>query len=161
YKVHILTKLAAELNKFMLEKVTEDTSSILRSPMPGVVVAVSVKPGDMVAEGQEICVIEAMKMQNSMTAGKMGKGCSAAHVGPRNHSFYGRGDAATQGCALVHVGAAFEVIQEAQHLFIYLVDLTCYTVALAWQVQQPWYVVLAGDHQWEGLNCAALALEGR
>ncbi|XP_011849170.1 PREDICTED: propionyl-CoA carboxylase alpha chain, mitochondrial isoform X1 [Mandrillus leucophaeus] len=88
YKVNILTKLAAELNKFMLEKVTEDTSSVLRSPMPGVVVAVSVKPGDtatlslsveiclfwtfQVAEGQEICVIEAMKMQNSMTAGKTG-----------------------------------------------------------------------------------------
>jgi propionyl-CoA carboxylase alpha chain len=32
----------------MLEKVAEDTSSILRSPMPGVVVAFSVKPGDMV-----------------------------------------------------------------------------------------------------------------
>uniref|UniRef100_A0A452RXX5 Propionyl-CoA carboxylase alpha chain, mitochondrial n=1 Tax=Ursus americanus TaxID=9643 RepID=A0A452RXX5_URSAM len=73
YQVHVLTKLAAELNKFMLEKVAEDTSSVLRSPMPGVVVAVSVKPGDMVAEGQEICVIEAMKMQNSMTAGKTGK----------------------------------------------------------------------------------------
>ncbi|XP_005374115.1 PREDICTED: propionyl-CoA carboxylase alpha chain, mitochondrial isoform X3 [Chinchilla lanigera] len=73
YKVHILTKLAAELNKFMLEKVAEDTSGTLCSPMPGVVVAISVKPGDMVAEGQEICVIEAMKMQNSMTAGKTGK----------------------------------------------------------------------------------------
>ncbi|XP_077014705.1 propionyl-CoA carboxylase alpha chain, mitochondrial isoform X2 [Tamandua tetradactyla] len=73
YQLHILTKLAAELNKFMLEKVAEDTSSILRSPMPGMVVTVSVKPGDMVAEGQEICVIEAMKMQNSMTAGKTGK----------------------------------------------------------------------------------------
>uniref|UniRef100_A0A8C5UZN8 Propionyl-CoA carboxylase alpha chain, mitochondrial n=1 Tax=Microcebus murinus TaxID=30608 RepID=A0A8C5UZN8_MICMU len=73
YNVRVLTKLAAELNEFMLEKVAEDTSSILRSPMPGVVVAVSVKPGDMVAEGQEICVIEAMKMQNSMTAGKTGK----------------------------------------------------------------------------------------
>ncbi|XP_072832600.1 propionyl-CoA carboxylase alpha chain, mitochondrial isoform X6 [Vicugna pacos] len=73
YKVHILTKLAAELNQFMLEKAAEDTSSILHSPMPGVVVAVSVKPGDLVAEGQEICVIEAMKMQNSMTAGKTGK----------------------------------------------------------------------------------------
>ncbi|ERE91570.1 propionyl-CoA carboxylase alpha chain [Cricetulus griseus] len=47
YKVHILTKLAAELNKFMLEKVAEDTSSVLRSPMPGVVVAISVNPGDM------------------------------------------------------------------------------------------------------------------
>ncbi|XP_004577430.2 propionyl-CoA carboxylase alpha chain, mitochondrial [Ochotona princeps] len=73
YKVRVLTKLAAELSKFMLEKVAEDTSSILRSPMPGVVVAVSVAPGDMVSEGQEICVIEAMKMQNSMTAGKTGK----------------------------------------------------------------------------------------
>lgn len=73
YKVHILTKLAAELSRFMLEKVAEDTSSTLRSPMPGMVVAVSVKPGDMVSEGQEICVIEAMKMQNSMTAGKTGK----------------------------------------------------------------------------------------
>lgn len=73
YKVHILTKLAAELSEFMLEKVVEDTSSILRSPMPGVVVALSVKPGDTVSEGQEICVIEAMKMQNSMTAGKTGK----------------------------------------------------------------------------------------
>ncbi|XP_012932726.1 propionyl-CoA carboxylase alpha chain, mitochondrial isoform X6 [Heterocephalus glaber] len=73
YKVRILTRLAAELNKFMLDKGAEDTSSTLCSPMPGVVVAISVKPGDMVAEGQEICVIEAMKMQNSMTAGKTGK----------------------------------------------------------------------------------------
>lgn len=46
--MHVLTKLAAELSKFMLEKVAEDTSSVLRSPMPGVVVAVSVAPGDMV-----------------------------------------------------------------------------------------------------------------
>uniref|UniRef100_A0A674N1F7 Propionyl-CoA carboxylase alpha chain, mitochondrial n=1 Tax=Takifugu rubripes TaxID=31033 RepID=A0A674N1F7_TAKRU len=65
--------LAAELNSYMPEKVSEDTSSILRSPMPGTVVAVSVKPGDTVAEGQEICVIEAMKMQNSLTAVKQAK----------------------------------------------------------------------------------------
>ncbi|XP_062982178.1 propionyl-CoA carboxylase alpha chain, mitochondrial isoform X2 [Elgaria multicarinata webbii] len=73
YKLRILTKLAAELSKYMPEKVVEDTTSILRSPMPGAVVAVSVKPGDMVAEGQEICVIEAMKMQNSLVAAKTGK----------------------------------------------------------------------------------------
>ncbi|XP_010009018.1 PREDICTED: propionyl-CoA carboxylase alpha chain, mitochondrial [Nestor notabilis] len=73
YKLQILTKVAAELSKYMPEKAAEDTSSILRSPMPGAVVAVSVKPGDTVAEGQEICVIEAMKMQNSMTAVKTGK----------------------------------------------------------------------------------------
>ncbi|KAJ8253404.1 hypothetical protein GJAV_G00212560 [Gymnothorax javanicus] len=73
YKLRVLSRLAAVLSKHMPEKVPEDTSSILRSPMPGSVVAVSVKPGDMVAEGQEICVIEAMKMQNSMTAAKTAK----------------------------------------------------------------------------------------
>ncbi|XP_077351356.1 propionyl-CoA carboxylase alpha chain, mitochondrial [Festucalex cinctus] len=73
FKIRILSKLAAKLNSYMPEKVPEDTSSILRSPMPGTVVAVTVKPGDKVAEGQEICVIEAMKMQNSMTAVKQAK----------------------------------------------------------------------------------------
>ncbi|ROL50025.1 Propionyl-CoA carboxylase alpha chain, mitochondrial [Anabarilius grahami] len=73
FKLRVLSKLAASLSKHMPEKVPEDTSSILRSPMPGSVVAVSVKPGDSVAEGQEICVIEAMKMQNSMTAAKAAK----------------------------------------------------------------------------------------
>lgn len=48
YKLRILTQLAAELSKYMPEKAEEDTTSILRSPMPGAVVAVSVKPGDMV-----------------------------------------------------------------------------------------------------------------
>ncbi|NXL63305.1 PCCA carboxylase, partial [Chordeiles acutipennis] len=48
YKLKILTKVAAELSKYMPEKAAEDTSSILRSPMPGAVVAVSVKPGDTV-----------------------------------------------------------------------------------------------------------------
>uniref|UniRef100_A0A8C4NX08 Propionyl-CoA carboxylase alpha chain, mitochondrial n=1 Tax=Dicentrarchus labrax TaxID=13489 RepID=A0A8C4NX08_DICLA len=66
-------KRKKELNSYMPEKVPEDTSSILRSPMPGTVVAVSVKPGDTVAEGQEICVIEAMKMQNSLTAVRQAK----------------------------------------------------------------------------------------
>uniref|UniRef100_A0AAY4E5R2 Propionyl-CoA carboxylase alpha chain, mitochondrial n=1 Tax=Denticeps clupeoides TaxID=299321 RepID=A0AAY4E5R2_9TELE len=73
FKLRVLSKLAAALSVHMPEKVPEDTSSILRSPMPGTVVAVSVKAGDTVAEGQEICVIEAMKMQNSMTAAKTAK----------------------------------------------------------------------------------------
>uniref|UniRef100_A0A8D3DQ57 Propionyl-CoA carboxylase alpha chain, mitochondrial n=1 Tax=Scophthalmus maximus TaxID=52904 RepID=A0A8D3DQ57_SCOMX len=73
FQLRVLSKLAAELNSYMPEKVPEDTSSILRSPMPGTIVAVSVKPGDTVAAGQEICVIEAMKMQNSLTAVKQAK----------------------------------------------------------------------------------------
>ncbi|XP_028279953.1 propionyl-CoA carboxylase alpha chain, mitochondrial [Parambassis ranga] len=73
FKIRVLSKLASEMNSYMPEKVPEDTSSILCSPMPGTVVAVSVKPGDTVAEGQEICVIEAMKMQNSLTAARQAK----------------------------------------------------------------------------------------
>ena len=40
------------------------------SPMPGVIVSLAVKPGDKVEIGQEIGVIEAMKMHNSIRAEK-------------------------------------------------------------------------------------------
>jgi biotin carboxyl carrier protein len=36
--------------------------------MPGLVVALRVQPGDVVAPGQAVVVIEAMKMQNELTA---------------------------------------------------------------------------------------------
>src|SRR6185436_17037632 len=52
---------------------------ILRSPMPGKVVKVLVKVGDDVAAGQGVAVIEAMKMENEMRAGRTGK-VSAIHV---------------------------------------------------------------------------------
>ncbi|MEE6470818.1 hypothetical protein FKM82_009072 [Ascaphus truei] len=94
YKLQVLTKLAAELSKYMPEKVEEDTSNNLRSPMPGTVVTVSVKPGDMVSEGQEICVIEAMKMQNSMTAAKTAK-VKSVHCKP--------GDTVGEGDLLVQL----------------------------------------------------------
>ena len=40
--------------------------------MPGVVKAVSVAVGDKVGEGQECAVVEAMKMQNSLSSGVTG-----------------------------------------------------------------------------------------
>ena len=50
-----------------------DLSSVVLSPMPGAIKNVNVKEGDMVSEGQELVIIEAMKMQNSLHAGKTGK----------------------------------------------------------------------------------------
>lgn len=50
FQLRVLSTLAAQLNSYMPEKVPEDTSSILRSPMPGSVVTVSVKPGDTVSQ---------------------------------------------------------------------------------------------------------------
>ena len=40
--------------------------------MPGKVISVNVKPGQEVQDGQEICVIEAMKMQNIIRAERDG-----------------------------------------------------------------------------------------
>lgn len=40
----------------------------ISAPMPGAVVAIRVKPGDIVKAGQSVVVLEAMKMQNELTA---------------------------------------------------------------------------------------------
>ena len=45
----------------------------VRAPLPGVVVAVPVKPDDTVAQGQCLCVVEAMKMENEVYAPLAGK----------------------------------------------------------------------------------------
>lgn len=60
------------LSQFMIEKKKADTSKYLMSPMPGVLVSVNVKPGDKVFAGQDLCVVEAMKMQNNLQSPKNG-----------------------------------------------------------------------------------------
>ncbi len=46
---------------------------LLKSPMPGRVVKVMVAPGDEVAAGQPVLVVEAMKMENELKAKVAGK----------------------------------------------------------------------------------------
>lgn len=45
---------------------------VLRSPMPGRVMSVLVRPGDRVSAGAEVCVVEAMKMEQSIRAHRDG-----------------------------------------------------------------------------------------
>ena len=73
FAVRLLSPDGAKLMKYMPLKAKIDYSSVIVAPMPGMIKSVSVNPGDMVAEGQELAVIEAMKMQNSLSAGKTGK----------------------------------------------------------------------------------------
>jgi biotin carboxyl carrier protein len=40
----------------------------LRAPMPGMIISYSVKVGDKVNTGDLVCILEAMKMQNSLPA---------------------------------------------------------------------------------------------
>lgn len=56
----------------MPEKVPADTSKLLLCPMPGLVVKLNVAEGDQVQEGQALCTIEAMKMENILRAEKAG-----------------------------------------------------------------------------------------
>ena len=64
----VVSPRAEELNRYMLNKEPPDMSKYLISPMPGLLVKLTVKAGDVVKEGQELAVIEAMKMENSLCA---------------------------------------------------------------------------------------------
>ncbi|MGD9662610.1 MAG: acetyl-CoA carboxylase biotin carboxylase subunit [Porticoccaceae bacterium] len=68
FKILVLSPIAAELNKHMLEKVPQDLSRFLLSPMPGLLVALKVSSGQEVKQGEELAVVEAMKMENSLRA---------------------------------------------------------------------------------------------
>ena len=71
-KAHVRTPRQAELASLMLEKLPPDTSKMLLCPMPGLVVSVAVAEGDEVQEGQALCTVEAMKMENVLRAEKKG-----------------------------------------------------------------------------------------
>ena len=43
-------------------------NKVFSAPMPGIILEISVKPGDQVVTGDTICVLEAMKMQQRLRA---------------------------------------------------------------------------------------------
>jgi len=71
-QVLVLTPLSAELHERLPEKVAADTSKMVISPMPGLVVTMDVTVGQEVKEGEQVCIIEAMKMQNIIRAERDG-----------------------------------------------------------------------------------------
>lgn len=62
-----------QLSKHMLPIVEKDLSKFLVSPMPGTLISVGVSEGQNVEEGQQLAVVEAMKMQNVLRAAKKGQ----------------------------------------------------------------------------------------
>ncbi len=47
-------------------------TNVVRAPIPGVIISIAVQPGDTVEVGQELCVLEAMKMKNAIRAPRAG-----------------------------------------------------------------------------------------
>jgi propionyl-CoA carboxylase alpha chain len=71
-KVHVRSPRQAELALHMIEKLPPDTSKMLLCPMPGLIVKVDVEVGQEVQEGQALCTVEAMKMENILRAERKG-----------------------------------------------------------------------------------------
>jgi propionyl-CoA carboxylase alpha chain len=71
-KVHVRSPRQAELAQYMIEKLPPDTSKMLLCPMPGLIVKVNVEVGQEVQEGQALCTVEAMKMENILRAERKG-----------------------------------------------------------------------------------------
>ena len=68
--------------------------SAVTSPLPGIIIGVSVKVGDKVKAGQEVAVLEAMKMENSIESTVSGT-VTAIHVN--------NGDSVLEGAAIVTI----------------------------------------------------------
>ncbi|MCJ8333873.1 MAG: acetyl/propionyl/methylcrotonyl-CoA carboxylase subunit alpha [Epibacterium sp.] len=69
-KVNVRRPRQAQLAQLMPEKLPPDTSNMLLCPMPGLVVKIDAEVGQEVQEGQALCTIEAMKMENILRADK-------------------------------------------------------------------------------------------
>lgn len=66
--IKIIDKKIDRLMDLMPNKVPPDMSNFLLSPMPGLLVSVAVKEGEKIETGQELAIVEAMKMENVMKA---------------------------------------------------------------------------------------------
>jgi propionyl-CoA carboxylase alpha chain len=72
---HVARVLPARIAPYaahLIEKVPPDLSRFLIAPMPGLLVRLDVGAGDRVEAGQPLAVVEAMKMENILRAGKSG-----------------------------------------------------------------------------------------
>jgi len=72
HAVRVLPARVAPYARHLLEKVPPDLSRFLLAPMPGLLVRLDVGEGDRVEAGQPLAVVEAMKMENILRAGRSG-----------------------------------------------------------------------------------------
>ncbi|MGP1255582.1 MAG: acetyl-CoA carboxylase biotin carboxylase subunit [Kiloniellales bacterium] len=80
-EVLVLRRRVAELAELMPVKVPPDMSRFLLSPMPGLLVSLAVEEGQNIKAGEELAVVEAMKMENVLRAERDGK-IAKLHAAP-------------------------------------------------------------------------------
>jgi 3-methylcrotonyl-CoA carboxylase alpha subunit len=102
YEGHVHIWLGAEHYDFVYEDPrakqfsASASSGDLTTPLPGVVAAVAVKPGQAVVAGEVLMVIEAMKMEHTITA---------PYAGTVHSIHFARGDRVPEGSTLLELAA--------------------------------------------------------
>ncbi len=94
YKVEIHDELDLLISGMGLDKVKEKKDTHIISPMPGLILNITVKPGDQVHEGDPLLVLEAMKMENQL---------SASGEGIVKEILVNKGDAVDKGQLLIEL----------------------------------------------------------
>ncbi len=72
YRVKIENQLDALISEMGLSLGTASIKDEIHAPMPGLILEVNVSKGDSVQKGDFLCVLEAMKMENTLTAPRDG-----------------------------------------------------------------------------------------
>jgi biotin carboxyl carrier protein len=65
-----------QIKQAVIEEPTASTDEMIKqvkAPIPGTIISIHVSEGDQVEYGQELCVLEAMKMKNSIRSSRAGK----------------------------------------------------------------------------------------
>ena len=99
YQVEMETAMAVTAAPVSATSVVEaplpsGPSKAVTSPLPGVIISLNVNIGDKVSAGQEVAVLEAMKMENSIEAVSAGT-VTAIHVA--------KGDSVLEGAPIVTI----------------------------------------------------------
>ena len=85
----------AQVEANIVKPVSTGTETLITSPLPGVILDVNVKEGDVVKKGQKLMVLEAMKMENVIEATADGKVVSIKA---------NKGDSVLEGASLIIIG---------------------------------------------------------
>jgi propionyl-CoA carboxylase alpha chain len=67
-KAHVYTGSEAALARLMPKKTLADTGKFVRCPMPGLVISIAVAEGQEIKAGEQLAIVEAMKMENVLRA---------------------------------------------------------------------------------------------
>lgn len=92
YYVRLRSELDLTIEKLGLKDAARDHSGQVAAPIPGLITSVAVTAGDAVSAGDQLLVLEAMKMENEIAAPLAGT-VASVHVSP--------GDAVEKGTRLV------------------------------------------------------------